>query len=357
MNHRSAIDAWINYIVSDWLDKRSDTHLHPSVQPLINKLRNYVLDPNHFGEAWHTIKQIEQLYEHIRRENNKTSARMFLECGVAAYKMGDAHEAISFLTRTLSSFTENHDKGVTCWLLGCVYWYINNPINALAYWEDGYRYFKEQSMVGGRGSSLETWYSEKIVEMEAAILFAAENESPSTPTVRPAAKGRSTLQHMLQALPVIGQIPAGMPLNILPDFADFLYVNKVSISDKDYYAVSLLRGEKIIKIIQRQQFYYVLKVSGNSMNNCSSEPINDGDYVILREQYVANSGDIVAAVIVNDDDSLATLKRYVVRDEKIYLEPESTDPRFKKPVYNRSFLKPNDEFQIRGVAIAVLKPL
>lgn len=97
------------------------------------------------------------------------------------------------------------------------------------------------------------------------------------------------------------------------------------------------------------------------MNECSPEPIEDGNYVILREQHRADSGEIVAALIVKDQgegERLATLKRYVLRDGKVFLKPESNDPKFQKPVYeNRVFGHMDEEFQIRGVAIAVLKPL
>jgi hypothetical protein len=52
------------------------------------------------------------------------------------------------------------------------------------------------------------------------------------------------------------------------------------------------------------------------------------------------------------------LKRYFCRDGKVFLNPESDDPEFQKPVFtSRIFDELHEEFQIRGVAIAVLKPL
>lgn len=357
MNHKSRLNDWVDDVIKDWLDKRGEPLLHPSVQPLVKRLRSHSTDPEHYVEAWHCIEQIDKLYDQIHRENNKTSARMFLECGVAAYRMGDAHAAISFLTRSVSAFTEDHDKGVACWLLGCVYWYVNNPISALAFWEDGFRHFKEQSLKSGRGSALELWYSNKIKEMEAAIQSAAEHEEP--PILTSLDASNKVKKHFIKSLPILGQIPAGTPAGVLPPSTDFMNIDQVKLHAKEHRVVSLLRGEKIVNLSQRGQFYYLLRVSGNSMNKCSAEPIDDGDYVILREQYIADNGDIVAAIIVKGDgeDPQATLKRYVVRDWKIYLLPESNDLEFQKPVYSQSFSNPNDEFQIRGVAIAVLKPL
>jgi SOS-response transcriptional repressor LexA len=360
MNHRTTLDSWVNYLFEEWLERRGQTKLHPSVEPLVKKLREYAPDPKHKDDAWHYIEQIEKLYDHVHRENFKVSARMILECGVAAYQMGNAHEAISFLTRSSSSFTDDHDKGVSCWLLGCVYWFVNNTVNALAQWEYALRHFRDQNTKNGRGLGLEVWYSDKIVEMEDAIKYAAEHELPPPPNRR-TKKKKIGEQHSLQSLPVIGQIPAGFPLDVLPSPADTVDINRFYISGKEYCIVSLITGKKIVNLPQRAGYYYLLRVTGNSMSQSSPEAIEDGDYVLMREQHVANSGDIVAAVITKDqgeNEQMATLKRYLMQGGSVFLKPESSDPQFQKPVYaSRVFGAPDDEFQIRGIAIAVLKPV
>lgn len=89
------------------------------------------------------------------------------------------------------------------------------------------------------------------------------------------------------------------------------------------------------------------------MNTASPEPILNGDYVLMCAQKTAESGDIVAAEIVGVDDR-ATLKRYKVESGKIVLLPESDDPAFQDPTSIRcEFRKPDDNFYIRGVALAV----
>lgn len=357
MNHRKILDAWINYIYEDWLDKRGAPRFHASVEPLIAKLRQYASDRRHFDDAWHCIEQIEQLYDHIPRDN-QISSRMLLECGVAAYKMGNAREAIPFLNGAFTSYNEDHDRAVARWLLGCMYWYIGDSINALSAWEAGHRHFEEQAKKSGRGTGLVQWYDEKIQEMEDAIKYAADHEAPPFPRVARRKKNPGK-PHLLQSLPVIGQIPAGTPLHVLPDPVDFMSMERVRLNDQDYRAVSLLRGERVVKIPPEQSFY-ILRVYGNSMNQCSPEPIEDGDYVILRKQHTAENGDIVAAEITSGAgvDDRATLKRFKIQDKTIYLIPESSDPEFQKPIYvNRSFTRLDDGFHIRGVAIAVLKPL
>jgi SOS-response transcriptional repressor LexA len=357
--YRDILDAWIDYFVKEWLDKRGESHLDPSVAPFINRLRQYTTEPIQIDDAWHCIEQIERLFDQAHRENENACGRMFLECGIASYKMGNTHDAINFLTRSTGSFADDHNKAIACWLQGCVYWYVNDSISALAFWKDGYRHFRDEATKNGLGSNLEKWYKDKLIELEFAIQYAAEHEAPPRPTIRSPKTNNNARGHTLRTLPVIGQIPAGTPLNILPTPVDFINMERVRVGDKDHCVLSLLRGEKVVNLPQRGQFYYLLRVSGNSMNKCSPEPIEDCDYVILREQYIADNGDIVAAIILksNGEDPQATLKRYVVRDWKIFLLPESDDPEFQKPVYSQSFSNPNDEFQIRGVAVAVLKPL
>lgn len=66
---------------------------------------------------------------------------------------------------------------------------------------------------------------------------------------------------------------------------------------------------------------FMLSVRGDSMIEAG---INDGDYVVVKEQPVANNGDIVVAII----DDGATVKRFYKERNHIRLQPEnsSMDP-------------------------------
>ena len=66
---------------------------------------------------------------------------------------------------------------------------------------------------------------------------------------------------------------------------------------------------------------FMLSVHGESMIEAG---INDGDYVVVKEQPVANNGDIVVAII----DDGATVKRFYRENGHIRLQPEnsSMDP-------------------------------
>lgn len=70
--------------------------------------------------------------------------------------------------------------------------------------------------------------------------------------------------------------------------------------------------------------------------------INDGDYVVVREQQVANNGEIVVALI----DSEATVKTYYREDDRIRLQPENSS---MEPIYAR------DDVTILGKVIALMR--
>lgn len=89
--------------------------------------------------------------------------------------------------------------------------------------------------------------------------------------------------------------------------------------------------------------FYILSADGDSMINAG---IDDGDLVVIRKQNTARSGDIVVA-LVNENEN--TLKRYYVDDvnHRVILHPEN-------PNYEDM---PFDSVIIQGVAVNVIKSL
>ena len=73
--------------------------------------------------------------------------------------------------------------------------------------------------------------------------------------------------------------------------------------------------------------------------------INDGDLVIMRHQETAEDGDMVAAWLVNEQET--TLKRYYHEGERVRLQPENSQ---MKPIY----VAP-DNLQIQGKVLAVVR--
>ncbi len=91
---------------------------------------------------------------------------------------------------------------------------------------------------------------------------------------------------------------------------------------------------------------FMLEVSGDSMID---EGIHDGDFVIIRQQPTAHSGEIVAAMIPSDHgDAEATVKTIRHRGSAVFLEPanERMEP-FEAP----------QGTEILGKVVAVLRKL
>lgn len=88
--------------------------------------------------------------------------------------------------------------------------------------------------------------------------------------------------------------------------------------------------------------FYILKASGDSMINAG---IDDGDLVLIRQQETASVGDIVVALVENEN----TLKRleFNERENRYYLHPEN---KTMDDIYV-------DEIRVQGVAVKVLKDL
>ncbi|MFC4052340.1 transcriptional repressor LexA [Actinomadura syzygii] len=87
--------------------------------------------------------------------------------------------------------------------------------------------------------------------------------------------------------------------------------------------------------------HFLLKVTGDSMIDAA---IADGDWVVVRQQPVAEQGDIVAAMI----DGEATVKTFKRRDDgHIFLMPQNSA---YEPI-------PGDEATVLGRVVAVLRKM
>jgi repressor LexA len=87
---------------------------------------------------------------------------------------------------------------------------------------------------------------------------------------------------------------------------------------------------------------YALQVRGDSMIDAF---INDGDMVVMQYQQTANNGEMVAAWLVNEEET--TLKRYYHEGNRIRLQPENSQ---MEPIY----VAP-DNLQIQGKVLAVIR--
>jgi repressor LexA len=103
-------------------------------------------------------------------------------------------------------------------------------------------------------------------------------------------------------LPLVGRVAAGVPILAEENIEEYVEVSPLAGGDA---------GD------------FVLEVRGDSMRNAG---ILDGDTVVVRKQATASDGDIVVAIVGEDDaEAEATVKRYFREHDHIRLEPENED--------------------------------
>ncbi|MEL6830884.1 MAG: transcriptional repressor LexA [Pseudomonadota bacterium] len=137
---------------------------------------------------------------------------------------------------------------------------------------------------------------------------------------RPSVVGTPERSAATGSIPVLGRIAAGVPIEAIQ--------------------------QEINRVIPPQEFsddsdHYALEVKGDSMIDAG---ILDGDVVILRRTDSAESGDIVVALI---DDEEATLKRLRKKGASVALEAAN-------PAYETRIFGP-DRVRVQGRLVALIR--
>ena len=141
---------------------------------------------------------------------------------------------------------------------------------------------------------------------EAAAPAAPPRGKPGKLAVVGGERSKDTGGHWL---PVLGKIAAGVPIEAIQH-----EINKVGAP-----------------VEMQPEDHFALEVSGDSMINAG---ILDGDFALLRRTDRAESGDIVVALI---DDQEATLKRLRRRGNSIALE--AANPDYETKIYGQDRVK------------------
>ncbi len=121
-------------------------------------------------------------------------------------------------------------------------------------------------------------------------------------------------------VPVMGRIAAGVPRSAIEDHSHVLLMPPELLSPGEHFA---------------------LEVRGDSMIDAG---IQEGDTVIFKRTQTAESGEIVVALV---DDEEATLKRLRKRGQSVALEPAN-------PAYETRIFGP-DRVKIQGKLVALVR--
>jgi repressor LexA len=169
---------------------------------------------------------------------------------------------------------------------------------------------------------LSTLQSKGYLRRDAGRPRTVEVRLPGHPAVRPEAEASASPAMDITSqeaafVPVVGRIAAGGPILAEEVIEDVFPLPKQLVGDGTLF---------------------LLKVVGDSMINAA---IADGDWVVVRQQPVAENGDIVAAMIEGE----ATVKTFKRSGDHVWLMPHN-------PGYAPI---PGDEATILGRVVTVLR--
>ena len=151
------------------------------------------------------------------------------------------------------------------------------------------------------------------------LLTRDYNRSRSIDLVPPKGRLKQAMSvNTTMVLPLLGRIAAGQPIEAVERN------ETISLSD----------------FVQSKEVF-VLEVSGESMQD---EHIMNGDYVLVERIKTAHNGDIVVALV---DENDATLKRFYREGDNIRLQPSNAR---MKPI-----IVPARDVQVQGRVIGVLR--
>ena len=137
---------------------------------------------------------------------------------------------------------------------------------------------------------------------------------------RPKAALQVETLHAME-LPVMGRIAAGVPIEAIAEVSHHISVPGSMLSGRGHH--------------------YALEVKGNSMIDAG---INDGDIVVIREQSTAENGDIVVALV---EEQEATLKRFRRKGGMIALE--AANPAYETRVF------PDHAVRVQGRLVGLIR--
>ena len=127
-------------------------------------------------------------------------------------------------------------------------------------------------------------------------------------------------------VPLVGRIAAGEPIEAIEGEQDVIELSANLVPDG----------------------CYALRVKGKSM---IEDLIDDGDVVVVRPQETAENGEIVVALLLNQDGGggTATLKRIYRERGQVRLQPANSE---MQPIYVGT-----DQLRLQGKVVALLRQL
>ena len=388
---------WVQYARSHWWNP-AEVLLPIRLSEHVSKILTVLEQAAAAGDedrVWQEIDRVRAKYITMSRFEAGVAQ---LRCAQIALGLGFSKTAreMFYDSRDNLSRGDSHHYAVTTWMLGSVYWLGPAPRHnkAIDAWQESIDIFERLGNNAATNTDKMRWYREAKAIMAEALKLAIENEE--LPDLREVAEYEPPrdskpvfveepgeepeldpeeqpipVENFFQLFVVYDEIPAGLPamLSFIPtprypahpdlEPDEYIEVTRVRIGGQEYRVQTLKRVDRQVNLVNDWQ-YYCLKVRGSSMNLAG---INDGDLVLLRYQKNADSGDIVAAVLIDEDDPeqdrYATFKRFTRKGKQVSLKAESDDPEMQgwEHTFTQAELDAEEKIIIYGIAVAVLKPI
>ncbi len=369
MTVKEVCDQWIKYVydqwIENWLRGGSKSYLRDSTRNMVKRMKEASATLGRAEEAWNLMERLKRLSDgFISNDDVANEARykyekpeIYMECALVAYNLGDLQEALTLLQISTGIFPRRSlHKAVSHWLCGCIQWQVpSHSEDAVLSWE---RSLQTISEVEKDTSNNDRAMTEKCKEIGAVMkeainqatlsnvpppppVFSARNKPSSSKTNLGAYKAK------LKMIPFYGLIPAGNPARALDYPIGSAGVDTLELETDCFYAVHNIKQEKEIRLNTSSE-YFMMKASGDSMNTAKPVNIDSGDYVLLQKTNIVIDGDIVAGVILKEDET-ATLKRYRVESGGKFLVFESDKSNQQIPMSGEDY--------VQGVVVAILKPV
>ncbi|MEM8530444.1 MAG: transcriptional repressor LexA [Chloroflexota bacterium] len=169
-------------------------------------------------------------------------------------------------------------------------------------------------------------YNLRVLETKGLLKRVGKvSRGITIPQTKPVQPSRNGIQ-----VPVLGVITAGQPLP--------------NPEDTSSGEAELVDVPEDVAPPERLSDVYALRVRGHSMIDAL---IDDGDVVLLRYQETAENGQMVAALI--EDDNAVTLKRFYKEGDRVRLQPANVT---MDPIYVNA-----DKVRIQGRVVGVMRSL
>jgi repressor LexA len=166
----------------------------------------------------------------------------------------------------------------------------------------------------GLGLSTKSLVDYHLTALEEAGFISRDRATP---------RGLRLVQAEAFSVPYVGSIGASLPTMSFADLA-----NEALVLTRD--------------IVPEQDGLFALKVRGTSMIDAM---VDDGDIVVMKKQAEAKNGDMVAARLIDRDET--TLKYFFREPNRVRLQPANPS---LGPIYTHP-----ENLEIQGRVVAVIR--